>query len=352
MSDNNDVSKAVALLKLTLPEMNKRSIATTPENYAVWYEYINGENTDLVNEINLLDLNKTTFTTEVHRDLYHRYIASAKESAVNKLSEGVKAVIAEFLAKLGGEGQGLNAYSKVLAEFSTCMEQASSIDAIKDMVGNLIDETYKREQATASMQSTLESMSAEMKKLRAEVARLNSETTTDALTKVNNRHAFDLDIEQVISTANSEQHALTLIILDVDKFGEFNDKFGKVVADKVLRFVATLFKKSIKGGDLIARLGDDEFAILLPETDYEGALAVADNVREKLAKQTLSDSAAKIQLGTITVSAGVAYHQANEYAETFIARAEACLREATAKGNCVVGERSINFENCQNSVEL
>jgi diguanylate cyclase len=352
MSESKDISRAVALLKLTLPEMNKRNIATTPENYAVWYEYVSGENSDLVNEVNLLDLNKTTFTTEVHRDLYNRYIASAKESAVNKLSEGVKEVINDFLGKLSSEGKGLNAYAQVLGEFSLSMEQANNIDAIKNMLGNLISETHKREEATSEMQNTLESMSAEMKKLRAEVARLNSETTTDALTKVNNRHAFDLDIEQVMSTANSENHPLTLIMLDVDGFGEFNRKFGKVIADKVLRFVATLFKKNIKGGDLIARLADDEFGILLPETDYEGALAVAENVRDKLAKQTLSDSAAKMQLGTITVSAGVASYQANEYAEDFIARAEACLKEARKEANIVVGERSITIDTDSNNVVL
>lgn len=341
MSDSNDISRAVSLLKLTLPEMNKRNIATTPENYAVWYEYVSGENSDLINEINLLDLNKTTFTTEVHRDLYNRYIASAKESAVNKLSEGVREVINDFLAKLVSEGKGLNTYARVLNEFSTSVEAANDIQVIKSMLGALLTETAQRESATAAMQSSLESMSAEMKKLRAEVARLNSESTTDPLTKVNNRHAFDLDIEQVMSAAKSEGHALTLIVLDIDDFTEFNRKFGKVIADKVLRFVATLFKKNIKGGDLIARLENDEFGILLPETDYKGALAVAENVRERLAKQTLSDSAAKMQLGTITVSVGVSSYRNEDYAEDMLIRAKQCLNEAKVSGNKVVGEKEI-----------
>ena len=212
------------------------------------------------------------------------------------------------------------------------------------MLGTLISETHKREEATEEMQQSLESMSAEMKKLRAEVARLNSETTTDALTKVNNRHAFDLDLDQVMGAANSEEHPLTLIMLDIDGFGAFNSKFGKVIADKVLRFVATLFKKNIKGGDLIARLSNDEFGILLPETDYVGALAVAENVRDKLAKQTLSDSAAKMQLGTITVSVGVASYRQGEYADEFVSRAEACLNHAKKTTNIVVGEEQINTD--------
>lgn len=352
MSEDNDISRAVSLLKQTLPEMNKRNIATTPENYAVWYEYVSGENTDLVNEINLLELNKTTFTSEVHRDLYNRFIASAKESAVNKLSDGVKAVISDFLSKLTSEGKGLNAYAQVLNSFSSNMETARDINVIKDMISGLIEETHQRENATAAMQSTIENMSAEMKKLRAEVARLNSETTTDPLTKVNNRHSFDLDIEQLMSAAKADNKELTLMVLDIDGFGEFNEKFGKAIADKVLRFVATLFKKNIKGGDLIARLGSDEFGILLPETDYQGALAVAENVRDKLAKQTLSDSAAKVQLGTITVSIGVSSYRTNEYPEDFISRAERCLSKARQGGNKVVGEEVLNEARGENSHEL
>ncbi|TNC79854.1 MAG: hypothetical protein C9356_16955 [Oleiphilus sp.] len=342
MSDTNDVTKAVALLKQTLPEMNRRNIATTPENYAVWYEYVNGENQDLVNEINLLDLNKTAFTTEVHRDLYNRFVASARESAVNKLSDGVKEVINDFLKKVTKEGRGLNEYSAALNLFSSNMQDATDIIDIKAMIGTLLEETHKRESATQEMQFTLESMAAEMKKLRTEVARLNAEATTDSLTKVNNRRAFDLDLEQLMSVADAEKKPLTLLILDVDNFTAFNKKFDTVIGDKVLRFVATLFKKNIKGGDSISRLANDEFAILLPETDYEGALSVAENVKEKLAKQTLSDSAAKIQLGTITVSAGVACHRNSEYPEEFFGRASACLREAKKEGNCVVGEQAIS----------
>ena len=352
MTDRNDTSRAVALLKQTLPEMNKRGIATTPENYAVWYEYVSGDNPDLVNEVNLLDLNKTAFTTEVHRDLYNRYIAGARESAVNKLSEGVKEIIAEYLKRSLAEGSGLNNYAQALSQFGSDMEGASNVSDIKNMISTLIEETDKREVATEEMSGTLSSMANEMRKLRTEVARLNAEATTDSLTKVSNRRAFDLDIEQLMSSATTENKPLTLIILDIDKFGTFNDKFGNVIGDKVLRFVATLFKKNIKGGDSIARLGDDELGILLPETDYHGALVVADNVREKLAKQTLSDSAAKIQLGTITVSCGVASLKPSEYPEELFGRASACLREAQKNGDAVVGEESLPDNGNESDVQL
>ncbi len=342
VSDGNDITKAVALLKQTLPEMNRRNIATTPENYAVWYEYVSGENTELVAAIDALEKSKDTFSNEVHRDLYNRYIATAREAAVNKLSESVREVINELLGKIGSEGEGLSQYSSSLNQFSSQVSAANDTDEIRTLIKTLLNETQRREDAARQMQDNLATMADEMKKLRAEVARLNSEATTDALTKVNNRRAFDMEIEHLISASKMEARPLCMLLLDIDHFKQFNDKFGHMIGDKVLRFVATLMKKSVKGSDMVARFGGEEFAILLPETDYKGALSVAENIRDKLAKQTLSDSAEKMQLGTITVSIGAASYRYGEQAEELIHRADNCMYEAKRQGrNRVIGEQSL-----------
>lgn len=353
MKNGDDISKAVSLLKLTLPEMKKRNIPTTPENYAVWYEYVNGQNKDLNDAIDALERSSGSLASEAHRELYLRYVASAREAAVNKLSESVKEIIFEFLSKVDSEGVSLGHYAKTLSDFSDEVDNFQELSDVKNLIGQLLEETKKREEATLSMQSTMESMTAEMKTLRAEVARLNSEATTDALTKVNNRRAFDNDIESTISIARKEGKALSLLMIDIDHFKRFNDQFGHTIGDKVLRFVATMLKKNIKGSDSVARYGGEEFAIILPETDYEGAITVAENMRERLAKQTLSDSAAKMQLGTITVSIGVAFYRDGEISDDLVNRADKCLYEAKNQGrNRVIGERQINTDDSPNETVL
>tara|TARA_R110001592_G_scaffold295763_1_gene566075 strand:+ start:11017 stop:12081 length:1065 start_codon:yes stop_codon:yes gene_type:complete len=338
MNQSDDISTAISLLKQTLPEMNKRSIASTPSNYAIWYEYVTGENKQLVSAINELDANKTFFTTEVLQTLYNQYISEAHEAAVNQLSESVREIIHGFLDKISKEGQGLSNYAQTLASFSYQMNKVNHLDDIKELVHNLLSETKKREEATQSMQNSLECMALEMKKLRAEVAKINSEATTDSLTKVNNRRAFDLEIEGFIAISKADTKSLCLVMINIDHFKSFNDKFGHSIGDKVLRFTASLIKNNVKGSDSVSRYGGEQFALLLPETSFEDALIVAENIREKLAKQTLSDSAEKIELGTITASFGVSAYQYGESSEQVIRKADIALCDAKKSGrNKVIG---------------
>lgn len=345
MKHTDDVSKAISLLKQTLPEMNKRNIASTPSNYAIWYEYVTGENTNLVSAINELDTKKTLFTAEVLQTLYNEFISDTHEAAVNKLSQSVREIIHDFLEKVSKEGQGLSNYAQTLSSFSSRVESINHLDDIKELVHHLIGETKKREEATQSMQTSLESMALEMKKLRAEVAKINAESTTDSLTKVNNRRAFDVDIEGFITMSKADSKPLCLVMVDIDHFKTFNDKFGHSVGDKVLRFVASLIKNNVKGSDSVARFSGEQFAILLPETNFDGAIRVAENIREKLAKQTLSDSAEKKELGTITASFGVSSYQHGENSEQLTRKADSALRDAKESGrNKVVGNNLVSSQ--------
>lgn len=332
MQSSSDLTAAVSLLKQTLPEMQKRNIATTPENYAVWYEYVSGRNASLVNEINLLDLNKTVFTSAIHKDLYQKHIASQREALINQLSDNVKGVINDFLRQARSEGEGLGVYSKALQDISTEADAMQSIGELKLMVAQLIEQTKHRELATNAMQESLISMTREMQQLKEEVARLSGESSIDTLTRIPTKTVFIEDLETHTAMASVDQESVSIILLEVDSFDNFRAQFGDMIADKVLKFIATLFKKNLKGSDTLARYGRQSFGIILPDTNAQDAKYVAENLGQRLAKQTLSDSAAKVQLGTITVSSAIASLTNGESSDAMIKKAEKALAKAMASG--------------------
>jgi diguanylate cyclase len=124
-------------------------------------------------------------------------------------------------------------------------------------------------------------------------------------------------------------------MIDIDHFKSFNDRFGHVTGDSVLRLIGAALKQSIKGQDIAARYGGEEFAVILPNTDLRGAVAVAEQVRHKIASGELKRRSDGQCLGAITVSIGVATHQRGERFRMMIEYADACLYEAKRAGrNC------------------
>lgn len=345
MASKKDIDLAVYYLKLALPEMSKRAIPTTPENYAVWYEYTVGQNTGLVYAINDLISSDATFSDDINQNLYDQFIAQQQHAAVHHLRDGVRQIIHNLLSQLTNEGSGLHDYAQSLENFASEMRNSTEIGDIKALIASLLEETRKREESTLGLQATLDNMAEEVHRLRAEVERLNEEASTDALTRVSNRRAFDINLDKAISQAKMQQLPLTLIILDIDYFKRFSDKFGHIVGDKVLRFVASALKKNVKGNDTVARFGGEEFAIVLPDTPRAGAAVVAEQIRERIATQKLSDSAENIKLGNITVSLGVAEYREHESAEELIRRADQCLYQAKHEGrNRVVTDQNQEAE--------
>jgi diguanylate cyclase len=99
---------------------------------------------------------------------------------------------------------------------------------------------------------------------------------------------------------------------------KINDTHGHLVGDNVLRMVAATIKESIKGRDLAARVGGEEFAILLPDTPFDGAMKLADDMRLAFERLDLKKKSTGESLGKITLSFGVAKYKKGEAAEDFV----------------------------------
>lgn len=158
---------------------------------------------------------------------------------------------------------------------------------------------------------------------------------TDSLTEALTRRAFKQEADQLISLALRHQHDISCIVLDVDHFKSVNDTHGHAAGDEVLKNVAATCKGALRAGDLLGRLGGEEFAILLPHVDREGALAVAEKVRALIAAQTVDTGEQRL---SVTASFGVsALSIIGKDIETLLAQADAAMYKAkhTGRNRCV-----------------
>ncbi len=130
-------------------------------------------------------------------------------------------------------------------------------------------------------------------------AQLEALATIDGLTGAKNRRAFDMQLEMEFRRSRRYSTPLSLMLLDVDKFKLFNDSFGHLAGDEVLKEVAQTLMDNVRVIDFVARYGGEEFVVLLPNTDVEGAMILADRLRDKIAR-------APWQQRDVTASFGVA----------------------------------------------
>jgi diguanylate cyclase (GGDEF)-like protein len=158
----------------------------------------------------------------------------------------------------------------------------------------------------------LEAVIKDRERLAEELKNANEQLSqmamTDALTGMPNRRAFEEALSRDLARAERHGGAVTLILVDADHFKKVNDTFGHQGGDSVLKALADVLKESTRTSDIAARVGGEEFALILPQTDADNALVVAERVRVKFAvrKITLADgrtAKATVSLGMATATA-------------------------------------------------
>jgi len=145
-----------------------------------------------------------------------------------------------------------------------------------------------------------------IKQLELANKQLEQISLSDALTGIGNRRYFDQFLNQMLSITKREQRSLSLLILDVDYFKKYNDRYGHIAGDQCLQAIAKILHTfSNRGGDLAARYGGEEFALILSDTGAEEAYQYADNCRKAVEQLQIPHAESDV-CEYVTVSIGVA----------------------------------------------
>jgi diguanylate cyclase (GGDEF)-like protein len=159
--------------------------------------------------------------------------------------------------------------------------------------------------------------------------------TTDALTGLSNRHAMEETFPREVARCLQSNQPVSMIMIDVDRFKSFNDKFGHVAGDRALSAVAHVLTKHFRPRDHLVRFGGDEFAVLLPGISETEALLVAERVRDAVSGSTRGSTDSLIRI-PVEISMGIAQLGENGTFESLLRAADEALYRAKRAGRNAV----------------
>jgi diguanylate cyclase (GGDEF)-like protein len=158
---------------------------------------------------------------------------------------------------------------------------------------------------------------------------------TDGLTEVFNRRYFEILLKKEAERSLRYDRGLAVVMIDIDRFKDYNDLFGHPAGDEALRAVARAISSGARRGlDVVTRFGGDEFAVILPETDYAGARTVAENIHHQVKAETSLQQPLSISIGLASL------HGDRLSAQELVRQADLALYQAKHQGR----DRAVAYE--------
>lgn len=333
MQHPQTAEKARELANEAFTRIEEEGLTPTPENYKLWYIYYAGSDPDITHAINVLEQGNEDITDMLCAQLYNRFLREGFETdRVQMAGNKIQKTISDVKGIVSNVKDATGKYNIALEDASGKLSADIDKGQLEAVLRNIKTGTKKMIRQNESLEKELVRSTLVMEELREDLETARKEAMTDGLTGLANRKAFDSDIIQAVRDAETADSVFTLIMLDIDHFKDFNDTHGHQIGDQVLRLVAKTLTDGVKGRDTAARYGGEEFAIILPDTNIEGAMKVAESLRRSVNNKHVVNRNTGDKLGRITLSGGVAQYVRGETPESIIQRADIALYKAKESG--------------------
>lgn len=344
-SQPDEHERSMAFAQIALGQIKALRQMASPRNYEVWYSYATGYNPSLNQMINEL-LARSGNLSEADLERIHTTFFSPARitDSLDKVGSRVADEISQVMAMIdAAAGTAMN-YSESLAGMTEKISTTKDREGLRTIVESLVQTTNEMQQTNNSLEQKLTASKQEISQLQENLEVVRTESLTDPMTGLANRKFFDDSLSATVADAHARGEPVSLLMVDIDHFKTFNDTYGHLTGDQVLRLVASSLKQNVKGQDVAARYGGEEFAVILPNTALRSALTVGDHIRRAAMSKELMKRSTGQHLGRITVSVGVATLHKSDTPQTLIERADACLYTAKRNGrNRVICESDPEF---------
>lgn len=319
---SDEAQQASANLRQALPLLNKHKTPVNPVNYAVWYEYVSGNNQQLEGEIDRRLNKNESITAEITQKLYEKYVLMGMPERLEKTNNGLKTVVDDTLENITKAESTTGNFISGLDESQAALANCTTTDDLKDLIGDMLVNTQSMSATGNELKQELVRSSQQISKLKEQLAAVKKLAETDALTGLLNRGAFDNELTDLCQQTTVDA---ALVLFDLDHFKKLNDSFGHLLGDKVIQFFASLLTKQAGSEHLAIRYGGEEMALILLDVSQREALVIAEQIRNGFANSRLKKKGSENSIGQVTVSAGLSMLRSTDTPHSLIERTDEAL---------------------------
>jgi len=256
-------------------------------------------------------------------------ISSQKLSAASETFDRELGKALEFIRKHISSNES---YAKSLTNAQARLNALPEAEQVRVIVALLVAENERMRRDSTELRNKLDDSRHQIEALRSSLTQAEEVVLKDPLTGVGNRRCFDITMERAIEDSSRQNSPLSLVMCDIDHFKRVNDVFGHQVGDEIIKMFSRIIETSIREGDTVIRYGGEEFAIILPSTDQEGARIIAERVRKNFEGKRMTIRETNQKIGQMTASFGISQYRSGDDMETLVQRADAKLYDAKAGG--------------------
>ena len=316
-----------------------------PRNFQLFFEYAEGTNQNLVEAVDALLSNDAKPSPSELDLLFDNHLSDSTEcDKLGEMGERLGREIRDAMDVVHEAATSTDSFSDSVSSAEAELGDFTDPERIRVAVASLVQVTRQMTEHSAELKSKLSSSVEQIEELKDALEHVRLESQKDALTGVANRKCFEQTLHNEIERAQVSGDPLSLCMVDLDHFKQFNDSYGHRAGDAALRVVASIFDHNVRDYDLVARYGGEEFALIMPNAQRETAIKVSTRICKALSSKQIVKRSTGERLGNISVSVGVAQLRGDDTSDSFIERADAALYEAKRAGrNRVLPEREEAF---------
>jgi diguanylate cyclase len=336
-TEDDRVTDIATTIAVTMRQMG---VLGLPRNYEIFYEALTGSNHALSLEVVSLGNRPTQEDLDrIGRKFFaqnhgHGIVESAREIIANELEE-----IASIIRN---ERNHLEKYGKILGETSDGLTNRDVMtkDLLQKILGVMTVATNSTIDHGRQAAASLGDKSAELETVKSKLEEYKKLADTDPLTHIWNRRAFDKRMAKIYDN-KSDILFNALILADIDRFKEINDRRGHPVGDRILQVIAATLKANVREGAFVARTGGEEFALIVEGTTEEATFEIADRIRAAVHQAPFGNIQTGENYGPITISMGVCMASDADGADDLYAKADRAMYRSKLGGRNRVTKYSL-----------